>query len=229
MRSIKNRKAYFILRWSIYMLGVILLAFGIVLTIIADIGTACWEVLHIGLFLTFGLTIGTWSILVGMVVITISSLLMKAWPQIGALINMFLVGIFIDIFMLIPYLETPETFIYQMIMLIAGIVIMGFGIGLYISPNCGAGPRDSLMLALTTIFKIKVQYARGVLEIIVLFLGWLLGGPVFIGTFIYTFMIGPVIGFALPRCQKVVTHILGDFDPNGRTEGVSSENINETG
>src|SRR5690554_5409796 len=142
--SIKNKYSLFLMRWLIYISGVILLAFGIVLTIKADIGTAAWEVLHIGLYLNFGLSIGTWSIIVGVVIILFSSLLMKSFPKAGTLLNMFLVGIFIDLFMLLPLLKTPNYPFFQLLMLISGVVVIGFAISLYISANCGAGPRDSL-------------------------------------------------------------------------------------
>jgi uncharacterized membrane protein YczE len=196
------------LRWLIFMIGLIIMAFGIVLMIRADIGSAPWDVFHIGLTIQLGLTIGTWSIIAGFFIIGLTSLLTKAWPQLGALVNMFLVGIFIDLFMLVPWIQKPDAFIGQLIMLIMGIVIIGYGIGLYIAPKCGAGPRDSLMLALTQISGWKVQWVRGVLEIVVLIAGWLLGGPVFIGTIIFSLGIGTIVGFTLPQCQGFVDSII---------------------
>jgi uncharacterized membrane protein YczE len=196
------------LRWLIFMIGLIIMAFGIVLMIRADIGSAPWDVFHIGLTIQLGLTIGTWSIIAGFFIIGLTSLLTKSWPQLGALINMFLVGIFIDLFMLVPWIQKPDAFIGQLIMLIMGIIIIGYGIGLYIAPKCGAGPRDSLMLALTQISGWKVQWVRGVLEIVVLIAGWLLGGPVFIGTIIFSLGIGTIVGFTLPQCQGFVDAII---------------------
>ena len=198
----------FLARWIIFMLGLIIMAFGIVLMIKADIGSAPWDVLHIGLFIQLGLTIGSWSIIVGFVVILLTSILMKEWPQVGTFLNMVLVGVFIDLFMLIPMLQTPPGFWGKLFMLALGIVIIGYGIGLYIAPKCGAGPRDSLMLALTTKTGWKVQYIRGAMEIVVLAVGWLLGGPVFLGTLIFTFGIGSIVGITLPQCQKLVDSIL---------------------
>ncbi|WP_096201405.1 YczE/YyaS/YitT family protein [Bacillus sp. FJAT-45350] len=205
------------LRWAIFMIGIIIMSFGISMMIVADLGSAPWDVFHIGLQLQFGLTVGTWTIIAGFCIIGLTTLLTREWPQLGAFINMLLVGIFIDIFLFI--LVTPSSLIGQFLMLIIGIIVIGYGIGLYIAPNCGAGPRDSLMLALTKITGWKVQYVRSVMEVIVLSVGWLLGGPVFIGTIIFSFGIGSVVGITLPQCQRIVDRMM--------ERGEQNENFNQ--
>ena len=220
------RRARFLqysVRWFIFMVGLMVMAFGVTLMIEAEMGSAPWDVLHIGLFLQFGLTIGTWSILVGLFIVALTAILTKSWPPAGAIVNMLLVGVFIDVFMLIPWLDTPASWLGQLMMFLLGLFIGGFGIGLYIAPKCGAGPRDSLMLALTQLTGWKVQWVRASMEVIVLLCGWLLGGPVFIGTLIFTFGIGHIVGFTLPQCQKFVDKItnLKHFG------GVQVENINK--
>lgn len=200
----KRKQQHVLFRWLIFILGLLIMSFGIVLMIKANLGSAPWDVFHIGLKLNFGLTIGTWSIIVGIAVIGVTSILTRAWPKLGALVNMVLVGVFIDIFMfLLTWLE-PTHVLLRLGLLIAGILINGYGIGLYIAPQCGAGPRDSLMLAVAERTKWKVQYVRSGMEVLVLLAGWLLGGPVFIGTVLFTFGIGTVVGYTLPQCQKTV-------------------------
>lgn len=196
------------LQWGIFFVGLLIMSFGIVLTIKADLGCAPWDVLHIGLYRKFGLTIGTWSMIVGVAVLTASALLLKQFPRIGAFLNMIFVGIFIDLYMMIPYLRTPHTLIGKLVMLLVGIVITGYGMGIYISANIGAGPRDSLMLALTELTGWKVQYIRIAMEGLVLFFGWVLGGPVSIGTLIFCVMIGSVTGIALPQCRRATARML---------------------
>ncbi|MFC4184678.1 YczE/YyaS/YitT family protein [Saccharococcus thermophilus] len=195
-------------RWAVYFIGLLVMSFGIVLTIKANVGCAPWDVLHIGLYRKFGLTIGTWSIIVGIVILTLSSLLVKQRPKLGAFLNMLFVGIFIDMYMMIPYLQTPATIVGRFAMLLIGIVIAGYGMGLYISANVGAGPRDSLMLALMDLTGWKVQYIRIAMEAFVLLTGWLLGGPVSIGTLIFCVTIGSVAGIALPQCRRITERIM---------------------
>lgn len=214
-----SKNAPFLIRWLIFFLGLLVMALGISLMIRADLGSAPWDVLHIGLFNRLGMTIGTWSIIIGFIIIVVTSLMNRKLPQIGAFMNMLFLGIFIDLYLQLPIITTPLTIIGQVIMLLIGIVAIGYGIGLYIAANCGAGPRDTLMLALTDLTGWKVQWIRGTMEVVVLIIGWLLGGPVFIGTIIYCFSIGWIVGISLPQCKKVVIGILN--------RGEWNENINK--
>ncbi|MEH7384099.1 YitT family protein [Bacillus sp. JJ1521] len=209
--------SHHILKWSTFFIGLLIMSLGIVVIIKADLGASPWDVLHIGLYKQIGLTIGTWSIIVGFFILFLSSFLLKRLPQIGAFLNMISVGIFIDMFMMVPFLVTPDTFIGKLIMMLIGLLINGYGMGIYISAKVGAGPRDSLMLALTELSKWKVQYIRSGMEIIVLTIGWLLGGPVFVGTLIYCVGIGYVAGFALPQCQKMHDELKRKLD---KTPGI---------
>jgi uncharacterized membrane protein YczE len=197
-----------LVKWSIYFIGLLIMTFGVVLTIKADLGVSSWDVLHIGLFYQFGLSIGTWSIIIGSLVLIFTTLLTKKLPHPGAIINMVSCGIFIDLYLMIPYLQSPESFIGQLIMLMIGIVVFGYGMGLYISAKIGAGPRDSLMMVLVAKTGKSITLIRGSIEIIVLFIGWLLGGPVFIGTIITTITIGYIAGIMIPFCQKTTDRLL---------------------
>jgi uncharacterized membrane protein YczE len=201
------KSSHLIVQWGIYFAGLLVMCLGIVLTIKANLGSAPWDVLHIGLYRQLGLTIGTWSMIVGFAVLTAAALISKRFPQIGAFANMVFVGLFIDLYMLIPWIRTPDTLSLKIIMLLCGIVINGYGMGLYISAKAGAGPRDSLMLALMELTGWKVQYIRIGMEVLVLFFGWLLDGPVAIGTFVFSVTIGPIVGMALPQCQSLVNRI----------------------
>ncbi|EKN64920.1 YitT family protein [Schinkia azotoformans] len=195
-------------KWLVYLIGLLIMTLGLVLVIVANLGSAPWDVLHIGLYKQFGLTIGSWSIIVGVFVLGSSAILSKAIPKIGAFLNMLLCGIFIDMYMLIPWLDTPETMLGQFIMLLIGIILNAYGMAIYISANVGTGPRDSLMLALMQRTGIKVQWVRLIMEVTVLAVGWMLGGPVGIGTVILSLLIGHIAGFALPQCQKMTDYWL---------------------
>lgn len=220
MQPINQRQL--IPRFLIYFFGLLIMALGIVLILKANLGATPWDVLHVGLYYQFGLTIGSWSIIVGLVILGVSAILSKKIPQIGALINMLSVGIFIDMYLFLPFIQTPSTIIGKVIMFIIGLVIMCYGMGFYISPNLGAGPRDSLMLALTSRTGWKVRNIRGTMEIFVLIIGWLLGGPVSFGTFMLSLLIGPLFGFAMPQCNFVTNFLLGKL----KVQDTLNKNIN---
>lgn len=176
------------------------MSLGIAMVIEADLGSAPWDVLHIGLTEKVGLSVGSWTVILGFLLLLIAAIIQKELPKLGAWLNMLFVGVFVDIFLFI--LDTPTTLFFQMVMLIIGIVVMGFGIGVYISPRCGAGPRDSVMLAVTEKTNLSVATVRAIMEISVLIIGWLLGGPVFIGTVIYSVTIGHISGAAIKWCEN---------------------------
>ncbi|MDL0437596.1 MULTISPECIES: YitT family protein [unclassified Niallia] len=189
-------------RTVIFIVGLLIMSFGIVLLIEADLGSAPWDVLNIGLYYQLGLTIGSWTIIVGFFVLFVSAILSKSIPQIGAFLNMLLVGIFIDLFLMMPFIKTPPTLLGREVMFLFGLVIMAYGMGFYISANLGAGPRDSLMLVLSQKLGLSISKTRFIMEAAVLFSGWLMGGPVFWGTVAYAVIIGKIAGFSIPQCRK---------------------------
>lgn len=209
---VKKRQGQVAQRFLIYFSGLLIMALGIVLLIKADLGATPWDVFHVGLYQQFGLTIGSWSVIVGIVILSVAAVISKEFPQFGAFLNMILVGVFIDMYLMIPFLSTPQGIAGKILMFSLGVVLMGYGIGLYISASFGTGPRDSLMMALTTKMNWKIRNVRGGMELGVLLVGWQLGGPISWGTFVFTFIIGPVVGFAMPQCFQFADAFLDKMD-----------------
>ena len=222
MKQANRGISWFWMSWGIFVSGLLVMAFGIALMIRAEAGSAPWDVFHIGLYQQFGLTIGTWSIIIGFMIIGATSLLERSWPKLGAFLNMLLVGVFIDLYLWLPFLKTPDHLPGKLVMLISGILIMGYGIGLYIAADRGAGPRDSLMLVLTERTGWKVQRIRLSMEMVVLFLGWLLQGPVNIGTLLFCITIGPIVGYSLPQRKAFVARLI---ERGGRYEDIDKRKI----
>ncbi|MFC7060734.1 YczE/YyaS/YitT family protein [Halobacillus seohaensis] len=195
------------LRWSFFIVGLILLGLGISLTMqVKDFGIGPWDVLHYGLYKQFGLTVGTWSIIAGLLIVMISSIVLKKMPQIGTVLNMVLIGVFIDFFNWI--LPEPEWLVSKIVIFILGTMIIALGIGLYVAPNIGAGPRDSLMLILTDTLQMKVSTVRNGIEIAVALLGWLLGGPVGVGTVFIALFLGAFVGYSLPLSKQLLNFLV---------------------
>ncbi|MCJ8006931.1 YitT family protein [Lederbergia wuyishanensis] len=203
-----QKNVQLLLRLIIFTIGLLIMSFGIVLIIVSNFGASPWDVLHVGLYYQLGLSIGTWSILVGVTILGSSALMMKRLPQFGAYLNMLLIGIFIDMFMLLPFLTEPNSLLGKIGMFLIGMILYSYGMGIYLSAKLGAGPRDSFMLAMQEKTGWKVSTVRRIMEIVVLVIGWLLGGPVFVGTLIFSVTLGTFIGFALPQCQGLTDKIL---------------------
>ncbi|HLR03349.1 MAG TPA: YitT family protein [Virgibacillus sp.] len=200
------RKELYI-RWLFFFIGLTVLGLGVALTVKGQkFGVGSWDVLHIGLFNQLGLSIGLWSIIMGVLIITISSIGLREFPKIGTFANMTCVGIFIDLFnWLIP---NPDTLLTQFIAFFGGVLLMAAGAGIYISAHLGAGPRDSLMLVITKKFNSSIAVSRTIMEICVAVIGYLLGGPIGIGTVIITFALGPVIQITLKHSEQLLNKSL---------------------
>ena len=201
-------------RFTIYLLGLLVMSLGIVLLILADLGPSPWDVLHVGLHYKLGLTIGSWNIIAGFFILGASAIISRSIPQFGAFLNMILVGLFIDMYLMIPFLHTPSSLTGKIVMFAVALLINCYGMGLYISAQLGAGPRDSLMLAITSKTGWKVGKVRSTMEVLVLIVGWKLGGPLFWGTIVISLMIGVIAGYSLPQCQRLTNKILEGLKKN---------------
>ena len=195
-------------RWAFFFVGMMILSLGISMTIKGQkLGIAPWDVLHVGLYKNFGLTIGTWGIITGFIIIIATAAVLKEWPKIGTWLNMISIGLFIDLFnWLLPDITSLGA---QILMFSAGVIVMGYGIGIYISPNIGAGPRDSLMLVFVQKTGASVKKIRTTLEVVVAIVGWLFGGPVGIGTVLIALFLGQVAHYTMPQSRKFLMRIIG--------------------
>lgn len=198
-------------RWAFYFVGMIILAFGIGMTIRGErFGIGPWDVLHYGLTETFGLTIGTWSIISGFVLILLMIVVYRKLPKIGTWINMVVIGVFIDISLFV--LPEVSSFGSSLAMFIVGVIVMGIGIGMYMAPNMGAGPRDSLMLILIDQLGMSINGARTTMEVSVALAGWALGGPVGVGTVFIAFGLGTLVQWTLPYNQHLLAARIDEKD-----------------
>ena len=169
--------------------GLFLYALGIVVTLNANVGYAPWEVFHVGLAKTMDISIGAASILVG-VIIGIIAVFLGEKLGFGTILNMVLIGVFMDIILASHIIPMAENFVSGMAMLIVGLYIIALASYFYIKSAFGAGPRDSLMVAITRKTSLSVGICRGIVELLAVVIGWMLGGILGIGTVVSAFAIG---------------------------------------
>ena len=194
--------------------GLFLFALGIVITIKANIGYAPWDVFHVGLAITTGLSIGVAGIVTGAVIVLLTIALGEKLG-LGTLANMIMIGLFIDLIMWPDIIPIANHFGVGIAMMLFGIILISVGSYFYIKSAFGTGPRDSLMIAMNRRTKMPVGVCRGLVELVATIGGWFLGGMVGVGTVI--FVIG--IGF----CIQAVFAIF-KFD----AKSVEHETLNQT-
>ena len=184
-------------------LGFALFGLSIALMIRSNIGTTPWAVLEVALSHLTNIRPGRISIMVGMVVL-LGSLTLRERIGWGTLANIAFIGLWEDMFLsYIPSIE--DRLLLQSVMLFGAIFMMGFASAIYIGVDAGAGPRDSLMLAIHRVTGASIRLARGILEGIVVLAGWLLGGPLGVGTVVFALLIGPSVQWAF-KVFKVKPH-----------------------
>lgn len=169
-----------------------IIGFGIDMSIKASLGVGSWTVFHLGIAYHVGLTQGQVSQIVGLCIILLSFLL-GVRPALGTLMNMVLIGWFFDLSVANAFIAPASSLLHSLAYLIISAALCGFGGAMYMSAGLGAGPRDSLMLALTTRTGWSVGRVRTAMELTVLIFGWLMGGPVGLGTLVLTFSLGPAV------------------------------------
>lgn len=181
----------------IFVAGLFILALGAAALIEAKLGVASWDVIHIGLAKRGVLSIGVWVQIVGIAMILMASALERKQPQIGSAINIILIGCFLNWILDWHMLPTADALWKSIVLLVSGIGLMGLGSGMYVATTLGAGPRDGMTLILAKMSGQSVRLVRTVLEVTALFCGWLLGGPISIGTFVVVFLVGPIMQASL--------------------------------
>lgn len=184
-------------------MGFALFGLAIATLIRADLGTSAWVMLEVALSQITGLTPGTMSVISGFVVLVVSLILREriGWGTLG---NMLFIGPWEDLALwLIP--PVRDNLPLQAAMLLAAILMIGMASAIYIGVDAGAGPRDSLMLAVKRIGGWSLRRARGSIEVPLVLLGLSLGGPAGIGTLVYAILIGTAVQWGF-KLFKVQTH-----------------------
>jgi len=177
--------------------GLFLCSTGIALMVVADLGLGPWDVLHQGLSLLLGVSIGAATIGTGAAVLLLW-LPLRERPGLGTIANVALIGLFLDL--VLSVLPGPGAPWLRWSMLLVGVPIFAVGSGLYLGVGLGPGPRDGVMTGLAR-RGLPLGVARAAIEATVLTLGWLLGGAVGFGTIYFALAIGPLVHVVIPSLR----------------------------
>ncbi|SKB54598.1 Uncharacterized membrane protein YczE [Acetoanaerobium noterae] len=175
------------------MMGFILIAIGTNIMKASKLGLNSWGAFNEGLTVITGISFGRINQMIGIAVLIIA-IFIKIYPGIGTILNMYFIGLFIDIVDSLAFIGIPVDMPTRLIYLFVGLFIFHLGGYMYMSCELGCGPRDSLMIGLIKITGKPVSYIRTIIEATVLVLGILLGGTFGIGTIVNTFLGGPLLG-----------------------------------
>ena len=175
--------------------GLLLYGVSDSMMLLAGLGVDPWDVLHQGLSRRLGLGVGTWALIVGVLVLALW-LPLRQRPGFGTLSNALVIGPVIDVALIV--IPAPHTLLLRWIVMLGGVVLNGVATGAYIGAGLGPGPRDGLMVGIAA-RNHSVRVVRTTIEVTVLIAGWTLGGTVGIGTVVYALGIGPLVHVFMPR------------------------------
>lgn len=181
--------------------------FGVYLTIQANIGAGPWDVLNIGLSRSLGILYGTASIAVSLSILLID-ILLKEPIGIAMFIDAVVVGKSVDFFNWIRAVPACQSLWTGIPVMVAGLFILAYTQYTYMIASLGCGPRDTLLVGLAKRVK---RVPIGAVSIALLntatLAGWLLGGPVGIGTLLCAFGTGPIMQLAFTTVRFDATGI----------------------
>lgn len=161
----------------------------------AGLGVLPWDVLSQGLVRHFGLTVGAWSVIIGISVLLLW-IPLRERPGVGTILNALIIGPVLDATLRV--VGPPSVVEAQAVMLVAGVLLNGVASAVYIGARLGPGPRDGVMTALVRTTGRSVRLVRTSIEVAVVIVGFALGGNLGVGTLLYALAIGPIIHVTLP-------------------------------
>jgi uncharacterized membrane protein YczE len=178
--------------------GLVLYGVSMAFMVESALGLNPWDVFHQGLSKVTGISLGLVVILLGIPILLLW-IPLRQRPGFGTLANIVVVGFAVDA--ALSVLPAGGTIPARIGYLVGGILLNGLATGLYIGSRFGPGPRDGLMTGIVGRFpRLSIRLVRTTIEVLVLGVGFLLGGTVGIGTVAYALAIGPLVHLFLPWC-----------------------------
>ncbi len=186
-------KRSIIVGWLQIVAGLFVFAFGVHLTIFANIGLAPWDCLGMGISYHTPFNYGISMTVMALIILGIDIILREKIGY-GTVIDALLTGNFVQLFNSFNPLPLNDSLWKGILIMLAGFVFMALGMAIYMKSEQCCGPRDALLVGLgKRLPKVPIGIVAAVLWAVVLLVGWILGGPIGIGTVISTFGAGVVM------------------------------------
>jgi len=177
------------------LVGLVVYGISLALMVRGALGVAPWDVLHLGIAEHLGLSLGT--VLVGTsFVVLILWIPLREKPGIGTVANALMIGPSTDATLAV--LHQPDALVWRLALMLGGVALCALATAMYIGAQFGRGPRDGLMTGLVRRTGLSIRLVRTSLEVAVVLVGLLLGGPLGVGTVVFALTIGPLTQWMLP-------------------------------
>lgn len=214
-------------RWTELAVRVVLLLagltiahLGVTLFLESDLGSDPFNVLVQGLYRALPwpgwMTHGRVHLLISLLIVLVLLVVARSYVRIGTLLCMALGGPIIDLWTVLLSPLFPDTLAlpWRLLALVAGCVILAFGMTVVIRSEAGTGPNDLVAVALSDRTGKPFGPVRVAVDVLFALSGWLLGGVVGLGTLVCAALVGPCAQVFLPLsgrlCDFCLNKIRGD-------------------
>ena len=175
--------------------GLMLYGVSLGMLVRADVGVAPWDVLHLGIVEHLDLSLGTVLVATSFVVLLLW-IPLREKPGIGTIANALVIGPCTDATLAV--VDQPHALAWRIVLMLGGVALCALATAMYIGAQFGRGPRDGLMTGLVRSTGLSIRLIRTALEVSVVIVGLLLGGPLGVGTVVFALTIGPLTQWMLP-------------------------------
>lgn len=194
-------------KYSFYLVGILILTLGVSFTIQSNLGTSPFDSLLVGLSRNVGLTVGSWEILLSLIVLIINSLLRRQKPEVLGLLTALITGIGIDMWLyLLHNLITPHLWFSKLICIILGLFVTGLGTAFYLQTHFALTPIDRFTFIIQELMRTNLFISKTLIYLLFLILAIIFNGPIGIGTLLTICLGGLLLNFFMPFTER-----LGDF------------------
>lgn len=199
------------MKYVFYVVGILILTLGISLTIQSKLGTSPFDALLVGLSKNVGLTVGSWEIILALLLIGSNSLLARQRPEILGLVTAFITGIGIDMWLFLLHdIVSPDLWFSQAVCFTIGLVVVGLGTATYLHTNFAPIPVDRLTLIIKELTRKTVFFSRTLIYILFLMLAIIFNGPIGVGTLLTVCLGGYILHFFMPITGRILDNILNN-------------------
>lgn len=206
IRKLTSREQMRLQNFLMYFIGIAFMPAGVVMTINSDLGAGGYDALNFALGNTLGIKTSYAIYMTAIIAVLVTALIRRGIPRISTFISSFFLGISTDFWKEVLAFVKAENLIESIVILCAGIVIVGFSVASYMLSKFPTNPTDDFVLALKE-KNVPIKGAKIGFDILCVILAWILGGSIGLGTILVTAGLGPVIDKFYCVLEKSFTSI----------------------
>ena len=197
-------------RFSVYLIGLMLLTCGQRLFVQAGLGAGAFDSLCVGIAQYNSISAGTWVTIGSFLLMLLSAVLEKRPPNWWVMLSSFVFGIFFDLWGAIFSAIIPVnlTLMQQILLYCIGLLLAPLGTAIYFTTEISKSAYDEIIVALHNALRWPVWVAKNITEATMLVLSFIIHGPVGVTTVVTAFAFGPILQKYMEYLDKKQFEIL---------------------